>query len=352
MRGKNCIRFKLVLLLVAIAYCPCMNAAVPPLIIPPSISDWNISRKAIRTELVQLLGDLPARPAEPKVKVLKVEQRGDIIVEKIEIENGAGDVIPAYVVKSIESKGKHPAILYCHWHGGEYDIGKEELFQKKHTPEIPAFVLAKQGYIVIAPDAYGFGERSGKGPGGPAEKGSKEEMSLSKLNLWYGRTLWGMIVRDDQIALDYLISRSDVDSSRIGCTGISMGATRTWWLTALDERIKSGVAVACLTRYQELIENQQLAAHGIYYFVPGILKHFDTEAIVSLSAPRPMLFMTGDQDGGSPAAGIRRINASVEKIYQLYGKADSFQSEIYPQVGHEYTPEMWQKMVGWFGKNL
>ena len=99
-----------------------------------------------------------------------------------------------------------------------------------------------------------------------------------------------MMLRDDLMALDYLASRPEVDARRIGVTGMSMGATRSWWLMALDERIKTGVAVACLTRYQNLIEHEMLKAHGIYYFVPNLLNHFDTEAVVALLAPRPALF--------------------------------------------------------------
>jgi hypothetical protein len=90
-----------------------------------------------------------------------------------------------------------------------------------------------------------------------------------------------------------------------------MGATRTWWLMALDERPKAGVAVACLTRYQDLIEHGGLKHHGIYYFVPNLLNHFDTEAVVALSAPRPLLLMNGDKDDGSPVEGIRAIEKRV-----------------------------------------
>ena len=79
---------------------------------------------------------------------------------------------------------------------------------------------------MLAIDAYCFGERNGKGPGGPEEKGGNGEMSASKFNLWVGRTLWGMIVRDDLMALDYLLSRPEVDPARIGVTGITAWAQR------------------------------------------------------------------------------------------------------------------------------
>ena len=164
----------------------------------------------------------------------------------------------------------------------------------------------------------------GQGPGGPAETGSAGEVTASKFFLWTGRSLWGMIVRDDLMALDYLCSRPEVDASRVGVTGISMGATRTWWIMALDERPKTGVAVGCLTRYQNLIQNEGLKYHGIYYFVPQMLRHFDTEAVVALAAPRP--------------------------IYALYGKETAFENLLYPGVGHVYLPEMWQKTLAWMDK--
>jgi dienelactone hydrolase len=247
---------------------------------------------------------------------------------------------------------RKPAILYCHWHGGQYDVGKEELFRTNALPEPPGPALVRDGYVVLAIDAYGFGERNGRGPGGPSERGGAGELSASKFNLWYGRSLWGMMVRDDLMALDYLCARPEVDPARIGVTGISMGATRTWWLMALDDRPKTGVAVACLTRYQDLIAAEGLKYHGIYYYVPGLLQHFDTEAIVALAAPRPMLFMTGDQDAGSPVAGIRAIDAAVRPVYRLYGAESDWENEIIAGLGHVYTPAMWEKTRRWFRERL
>jgi len=148
------------------------------------------------------------------------------------------------------------------------------------------------------------------------------------------------------------MSRAEVDRHRVGVTGMSMGATRSWWLMALDERIRTGVAVACLTRYQNLIQRQALARHGLYYFVPGMLNHFDTEAIVALIAPRPMLFLTGERDAGSPVDGVRTIEWSVRKAYKLYRKEDQFKSVIYPGVGHRYTRNMWTRMLNWMNQRL
>ena len=231
-------------------------------------------------------------------------------------------------------------------------MGKSEIFGTHHTPQIPAEALTSRGYAVLAIDSYCFGERSGKGPDGSDEKGSAEELTTSKYEIWRGRSLWGMILRDDLMALEYLLTRPEIDVERVAVTGISMGATRSWWLMALDDRIKAGVAVACLTRYQELIDEQKMHAHGIYYYVPGILKYFDTEAIISLIAPRPVLFMTGDRDIGSPVSGIKKIEGIVQRVYKLYGLDSEFQNTIYPNTAHEYTPAMWSRMLLWMDAKL
>ncbi|MSU59688.1 MAG: dienelactone hydrolase [Pedosphaera sp.] len=318
---------------------------VPEFKIPTSRAAWERQRKQVRAQLWKLLGDLPPRPKKLAVETLKREDCGDYFREKFQFDNGAGAVVPGYLLIPKKLSGKAPAILYCHWHGGQYDIGKEELFGTNATPVGAGPELARRGYVVIAIDAYCFGERNGQGPGGASERGSAGEMTASKFNLWFGRTLWGMIIRDDLLALDYLCSRPEVDAQRIGVTGISMGATRTWWAMALDERLKAGVAVCCLTRYQNLIEHEALKAHGIYYFVPGLLQHFDTEAVVALAAPRPLLFLSGENDGGSPVDGIRIIEKKVKQAYQLYDAGKEFESIVYPGVGHQYTPDMWQRMM-------
>jgi dienelactone hydrolase len=324
----------------------------PPFAVPASLAQWEVQRQTVRAELWTLLGRLPPRPPQPKVEILSRQDRGDCWVEKFQFDNGAGSTVPGYILLPKDSAAKHPALLYCHWHAGEYDLGKEELFQAKHTPEEPGPAFAKRGYVVLAIDASGFGERNGQGPDGPAEKNYTAEETASKFNLWVGRTFWGMLVRDDLMALDYLASRPEVDPARLGVTGMSMGATRTWWLMALDERLKVGVAIACMTRYQSLIRHGSIHEHDIGYFVPGMLNHFDSEAVIALIAPRPILFQTGDQDAGSPVDGIHAIEATVRSAYRLYGHEDNYQSLVYPGLGHVYTPEMWGKTLAWLDAHL
>ena len=324
----------------------------PAFAAPASRAEWEAQRLEVRAELLKLLGRLPPRPAVPKVTTLSREDRGDYLLEKFQFDNLAGSTVPGYLLLPKKAAARSPAILYCHWHAGEYDLGKAELFESRHTPVAPGPAFARRGYVVLGIDASGFGERNGTGPDGLGQRGNPAEETAAKFNLWVGRTFWGMLLRDDLMALDYLASRPEVDPGRIGVTGMSMGATRTWWLMALDERLRTGVAIACMTRYENLIGHESIHEHSIGYFVPGMLNHFDSEAVISLLAPRPVLFQTGDRDAGSPVDGIHAIEAAVRPVYALYGKGGDFQSIVYPGLGHVYTPQMWARTLAWMDEHL
>ena len=76
--------------------------------------------------------------------------------------------------------------------------------------------------------------------------------------LWKGQVLWGMMVYDSIRAIDYLVSRPEVDQKRLGTVGMSMGSTMAWWVAALDVRIKACVDICCLTDFHALIVNRNL----------------------------------------------------------------------------------------------
>jgi dienelactone hydrolase len=327
------------------------NLPIGRLVVPGDLARWKAQREKVKSIVLSSLGEMPPRPSPANVKIVSVDKKTGWRIEKFVFHNGVDSQVPGYIAIPEDGKQRHPAILTMHGHSSS----KENMFGYQPTSQDVAELLVKNGYVVIGIDNYFNGERKGKGPAGELEtmqRGSDQEASLFKLNLWLGRTLWGMMLRDELIALDYLATRPEVDPNRIGAQGMSMGSTRAWWLAAIDDRIKAVVGVACFTRYEDLIAIRALRAHGIYYFVPGILKHFDTEGIMGLIAPRPFLALTGDRDAGSPPEGMKKLEEILGKVYKLYGKPESFQSVIYPETGHVYNDDEKRRMIEWFNRHL
>ena len=323
-----------------------------------SSDQWEASKPLLRKKLWGLLGDLPEL-FTPQPKIHSKEKRDGYVLERFTFDNRAGATVYGYVMVPEGHEGRGPAILYNHYHGGKYAQGKEEVLIRafgrdaKGHKLITGEELVGAGYVVMCIDSYCFGERQFHGPGGKREKKGSVESALFKAFLWEGKTLWGMMVRDDVLALNYLVSRKEVDSERIGAMGMSMGSTRTWWLAAMDERIKVAVCVACLTRYQNLIEEGSLYCHGIYYFVPGMINEgMDIEKVVGLIAPRALLTLTGDSDAGSPVGGVGIINDYQRKLYNRYGKGENFRGVVYEGIEHVYTPGMWRETVEWLNRHL
>jgi dienelactone hydrolase len=316
--------------------------------VPTDLKKWQTDRLKVRATLLDCLGDRPPRPDPLEVKVISREEKEGYILERFQFFNGVDQVVPGILLIPRDRKGPVPAIIGLHGHGSN----KESIGTDEKSSQFIGPLLARKGYMVAAIDSYFCGERTGTGPAGKIEGRGPEEPSLFKLHLWLGHCLWGMMLRDEQCLIDYLQTRPEVDRDRIAVTGMSMGCTRSWWLAAIDERVQAVAGVACFTRYTELIAHGNLRSHGIYYFVPGVFKHFDTEAIMALIAPRPHLELSGDQDAGAPTEGILVLEKKLGQVYQLYGKAENFKSVIYKDTGHEYLPEMKEEMAAWFEKHL
>lgn len=326
------------------------RSAVPPeWPLPTDLSKWQtVDRLKVRATLLECLGEMPKRPDPSTVKVLSREDHGTYTLERFEFFNGVDMTVPGILAIPKQRSGRVPVVVGMHGHSGS----KGEYIPNSENPRSLGWMLIQKGFAVAAIDGYFNGERVGKGPRGTVERDPAygQELSLFKLHLWQGRTLWGMMLRDEQCLIDYLETRGELDKDRIGGTGMSMGCTRAWWLAAIDERVKAIVGVACFTRYTELMAHAK--GHGIYYYVPGLLKHFDTEAILALVAPRPMLQLSGDQDHNAPPDGVEMLEQKLVPVYQLYGKPEHFRSIMYRNTGHEYLSEMRDEMVEWFARHL
>ena len=305
-----------------------------------------------RARLWQLLGDIPA-PMRPEVELLSRRAEPAYALEHFRFVNGLGDTVYGYLLLPRAIDYPAPAVLYHHEHGGKYSLGKDAALRIRENGYAPGIALAEAGFIVCAIDAYGFGQREREGPGGTSETGRETETSLFKQFLWQGRTLWGMMVHDDLCALAYLRGRSEVDSSRIGTAGMSLGGSRSTWLAALDESVKAVAPISQMTRYADFAAQGEYRRHAIYYYVPGMLASgLDMEHIVACTAPRSQLILTGDSDPLSPLSGIHTIVDYARAVYADLGAADKLELMLYEGVAHAYLPDMLRRMLAFFSRVL
>jgi len=274
-----------------------------------------------RQQLYQLLGDLPPLDSKITTKLLSKKECPGYILEHLEFQYGEkGEKIPAYFAAP-KNVAKPPVVLFCHSHGGQYKLGKDELIKGNSYMYDPPYAeeLTAAGYATLCIDSPLFGERSGR-----------DETDFFKEMIWRGKTVWGLMVYDNLRAIDYLQTRDDIDVSRLATLGMSMGSTMAWWLAALDERVKVCIDICCMTDFHELINEGGLNGHGIYYYVPNLLKHFDTIGINALIFPRPHLSVNGTLDTLTPAKGLEKINAALIEIYKQAVAPDAWLMKNYP----------------------
>ena len=298
-----------------------------------------------RKELWGLLGDLPWEHKPGPAKLVSKEQHEDYVLERLVLDLNGVEPVPALLLIPHKRQTRAPGLLYIHWHGGMYDLGKEMLIKGVEVAPPYAAVCAQKGIVTLAIDSWCFGERKHE------ENGHQGEENAFKLMLWKGQVLYGMMMFDEFRAMDYLASRSEVDDQRLGAMGMSMGSTKAWWLAALDPRVKLCMDVCCLTDYEELIKTHGLQGHGIYYYVPSLLKHFQTSEINELIVPRAHLSVNGRQDQLTPPAGVDKVRDYLQPRYRKYGKETDLDVELF-DCAHVELPEMRKLILDWMDRYL
>jgi hypothetical protein len=293
-----------------------------------------------RKELWSLLGDLPWDHKPGPAKVLATEKREGYALQRLVLDLNGVEPVPALLLLPDKRPARAPGLLYIHWHGGMYDLGKEQLLVGADAQPAYAPVCAEKGLVTLVIDSWCFGERKHD------EDGSRGEQDAFKYALWNGQVLWGMMMFDEFRAFDYLACRPEVDANYLGVLGMSMGSTKAWWLAALEPRVRLCLDVCCLTDYQELIKVSNLSGHGIYYYVPSLLKHFHTAQINELIVPRPRLSVNGRLDTLTPPAGVERARDYLLPLYQKYGKTADCRIELF-DCPHWELPEMRQLILEW-----
>ena len=300
------------------------------------------SSQSRRKELYTLLGDLPDRNRKISATKVSEEDQGSYILEKLTLDLNGVELVPALFAKPKNPRGRTPAVLYNHAHGGTFKLGKLELTEGRSHLVKPSYAewMTGLGYSVLCIDTWAFGDRS-----------DKTQEDLFKEMIWNGRVLWGMMVYDSLRAMDYLVSRDDVDAKRIGTVGLSMGSAMAQWTAALDERVKVTVDLCCLTDWHALMEAKNLKGHGIYYYVPSLLKHFTTSQMNALIAPRHHLALAGNKDALTPPKGLDRIDAELKQTYLAAGHPERWELKRY-NCGHQEPEEMRAAVREYFSKNL
>ena len=267
-----------------------------------------------------------------------IEQREEYVLERLTLDI-AGVPVRGVLTRPT-APGRYPAILYGHSHGGLYHLGADELLiGREYLLEPLGPVFARAGHVTLAIDMPTFGARS-------AEK----ESFASKARLWFGGSLIGDMLSDHAAALTYLLSRDDVDPTRVGAFGMSMGCTLSYWLGAMDERLAAVAHFSCFADLRTLIELGLHDGHGVYLVVPGLLQEADAGAIAALIAPRPQLICVGDADNLTPTLSVDRAWREVQAAYARYPDRVTLLRE--PGVGHQETPRMRAAMLEFFRKTL
>ena len=303
----------------------------------------NNHKQAGRDKLYSLLGDLPDRDRPIAADILDTKDCGSFLLEDLLLDLNGIEPVPAYVAKPKNTTGKLPCVIYNHYHGGRFDIGRREFVLEErpfsvHPPYAKA--LTDLGYIAVCIEVWNFGDRSGR-----------TESELFKEMLWKGQVLWGMMVYDYLRSVDYMLGRSDVDPARLATMGLSLGSTAAWWLAALDERIKLTVDICCASDYRELMRTRGLDGHGIYYYVPSLLKHFSASDIMGLIAPRKRLSLNGRYDALTPIEGLHQIDADMKAEYARLGALENWRMMI-DDCGHMETAHMRKEIIDFLKENL
>ena len=302
-----------------------------------------------RDRLLKGLGGDWPNPCPLNPQILKTEKKEGYRIETIRYDAEPDDAIPALLLipDDITPANPAPAICIWHQHAGQWHLGKSEpaglAGNKMHHT---GAALAREGYVVLCPDALGFEEREK-----PHKlKGRNLERFLFLKYVVNGTCMAWKNILDMQRAVDYVSSRPEVITDSIGCYGHSMGSTHVWLVGPWEPRLKALVGNCCLPTYKGIHDNQLL--HCFPNFVPGVFPHGDTPDIAALIAPRPLHMNFGENDGGSPIDEVRRGVEVIRRAYESQHAEDKFSYHIEADTGHVLSDTMWSLTRDFFALHL
>jgi dienelactone hydrolase len=301
---------------------------------PATRKEWDDRRAKLRTALLAAMGSMPETPCPLEPKVIGTLKRKGYRIEKL-IFQSRPDVWVTASAYVPEGEGKHPAVLCVHGHWP----------WARRDPVVQARCLGLMhlGFFVLAIDAFGAGERYTYPDGGTYHG------ALYGATLWpAGLTLLGCQVYDNRRAVDYLLTRPEVDGDRLGVTGASGGGNQTMYAGALDDRFQAVVPVCSVGNYQAYLK----AACCVCEVLPGGLRFTEEGDVLGLVAPRALMVVSADQDAYQFSVGeAKKSLERAQAIFKLTNAADKVRHAVF-ESKHDYNQAMREAMYGWMARWL
>jgi len=304
-------------------------------------SDWKRNRDTYRKQLFEMLSldPLPARGDLKATVTGKVEQE-DFVVENIHFQSLPGLYVTAnlYLPKQIDKP--FPTVLYLTGHGPVIKDGVS--YGNKVTYQHHGIWFARHGYACLIVDSLQLGEILG------LHHGTYREA------MWWwnsrGYTPAGVEAWNCIRALDYLETRPDIDKKRFAATGRSGGGAYSWWIVALDDRIKAAAPVAGITDLHDHVVNGTVEGHCDCMFTVNTYR-WDYAQVAALAAPRPLLIVNTDRDPIFPLDGVVRLHSLVRNVYRSYN-AETNLGLVISEGGHKDTQDIQVPVMRWFNRHL
>ena len=329
------------------------------------LEDFQEWKRMARQKVFDCMLMPPPAPSNGyETKVIFEEQRDGYKAKKLEIRLSRYYTVPAYVLIP-DGKGPFPAINVLHDHGAHLFIGKEKVIRplacedstvikdaedwlKGYEGQYLGDYLAKNGYVVFSADAPMWGER------GQMEGPRRDRYDMIAGNMMmYGIDLSAWMTYDDIAGTAFLASMPEVDASRIGCTGWSMGAYRAWMLSALSDDIKVSASVCWMvtTDEQMSFKYSRTENGGFANCFPGLRRWMDYPHVASIACPKPMLFINGSQDKLFPVAGVEKAFQIMHRTWESQGAGDKIETELW-EIPHSCGLRCQQRVLEFFKKYL
>jgi len=310
-------------------YLDAIERGLPQHPLPKSAAEWEAVRVRTREKLLDSLGIVPSQTCDLDARIVGVAEREGYRLERVVFYSRPDCPVTANVYVPKRAEFPAPAVLCPHGHAAE---GKAYSLYQHHYVG-----LVKKGFVVMSFDMIGYNERAAMG---------HRQMFAPYLA---GGSLIGMILWDGMKALDYLCSRPEVDTRRIGCTGNSGGGKQTLFLSALDERIAVSAPAGHGATYAYTAQKERdICACNT---VPGFLRFAEMDYVFGLIAPRPLLMVMGLDDRLFPFDLVRKVFRRVRRIYRLLGVEDRVELSL-SNCGHGYDLPKREAMYAWFNRHL